>query len=1499
MKKVLYIGSIVLVCLLLTLVMLLAVVQSSQVQTAALRVVTQELSSALGTEMRVEKVNYRFPNKIEINGIYVEDLQKDTLLWVDTVKAKFDFFGFFNQKIVFSQAEVLHGGINAYTLDERGPQSTHNYDFFLALFPKSEESKGVFEQTVAVRDVSLCDLRLRYDDIRVSDINGDLSLNRFSRDSLDAEVAHLSFRESGGLQLTDLQANVTMSAQRADIRQLRVMMPRSEIKLRGSFVHPVGNWLTSADDNRLLFEQLFDPSRLNSAMADLEIEKADVVLSDVGRLLPSVKKVDGRLCFTTHINGTIDDLSASRLALDYKNYSLLRGDVSITGLPDIDTAYLHARLEDLSVNKAVLQDFLSDFYDKPYQLPSMVARLGQMHYKGEVDGRIDSLTLNGVFSSALGNITTHGSLSGKNNYEQLAFRGKVSTLRFALGKLLNQKDIGNIGLRLQVDATTGKNQPWRADLDGAVTSFQFRKYTYRNLLIDGAYSEKEFDGSLIIDDEHLAFNFNGMADFTQELPIVNGTLDISRLHLGDLNLSETYSDAHLSGKLTVNGSGNSLDNINGYLYVDSLLFERTSTDRSLMMRQLRVLAETGEQEKTNFKINSDFLNANLSGYYKFSRLPDAFTHLMVKYLPRMFNEKTRNRVLNQDAQDQIDYYVYFKNLDLLCDILDLPVSVGKMPTIKGFLNEKTEQFALQVGVPSLTIGGQQLDDITLNLDNRSKQVNLGIYAYKHASDNSAGDKMGDMETYLKATARRDSLYLDVSIENTDTSRTAGTIRTATHFAQYAGKALIDVHMLPSELVIADSLWTIADSHIAYSVADTTLQVNGFRIGNDNCFIYADGLASKRETDSINIQLRNIVLDYILEYTYVKRSIYLGGAITGWATAYGLFSSPMFEAEVWMKDADINHTILGDAHAGAFLNKQDKSIEIWGSVTENNDTIASVDGKVDIVGGYYDIGITADSANLAFINYWTQGIIEDIQGRGFGQVKVFGYSKGPEKGTYVTANAFAKDASLMIPYIGTRYFLNDSVTMDINSVNFHNITMRDEEGNPLYLDGVLTHDGKFKKFGYKIDVGCEKTLVMNLPKNNKEMFYGKVYASGDVRIRGDEDICRIFANARTDKNSSFTPSLGTASTARDNSFITFVEHRTMDKKNKQNQATSTASRPATKVLLDLQVEATRDALVNIIIDPRQGDELHGRGEGSIKLEYDVNNDDIQLYGTYTLESGEFYFTLENLIRKDFAIRKGSTITFQGDPTRNIYIDASAAYSTTASLRDLFGSEYNNIATNRLSVPVNCIIYLKENLMNPVISFGIELPQSDESVASQVRSIINTEEMLMREIIYLLVFNRFYTPEYLKNSANVGLNETYSLLSSTVSSQINNWIRRLTNNFSIGFNIRTDGEGKESSQEYETQFQYTPTNRLIINGNFGYRHNDISNQPIFGNLDVEYLLTPSGMWRAKAYTHTVDKYSLREAHTIQGVGFMFKYDFNGASSKKKKGKNTNKNNTDSIP
>ena len=68
-----------------------------------------------------------------------------------------------------------------------------------------------------------------------------------------------------------------------------------------------------------------------------------------------------------------------------------------------------------------------------------------------------------------------------------------------------------------------------------------------------------------------------------------------------------------------------------------------------------------------------------------------------------------------------------------------------------------------------------------------------------------------------------------------------------------------------------------------------------------------------------------------------------------------------------------------------------------------------------------------------------------------------------------------------------------------------------------------------------------------------------------------------------------------------------------------------------------------------------------------------------------------------------------------------------------------------------------------------------------------------------------------------------------------------------------------------------------NRLLVNGNFGYRDNPMAQTNFVGDFDVEWLLTPSGDIRLKAYNRTNDRYYTKTTLTTQGVGMAYKKDF----------------------
>ena len=1460
-------------CVLLVALLLFAVAQSSRVQTAAVGAVLRQMEGSLQTHAQVDKVDYSFPNRLLIQGVYVEDQLGDTLLFVDTLAVRFDLWSLVKDgKVAFRRTDLVHTRLYAHTIyqqtDNSELDSCMNFQFLVDAFRNEEErEKKPFPIRLEVKNVSIRDLTLRYNDWQMQLAESALALNHLSADSLDAEVGHIGLtvsRDAGvPFVLKDFRGRLILADKQLYLPEVYVQLPRSHFLATDMSIH-FGD------------SALFDPtSPVSFRMEDTHIEPVDFAL-----FAPSLRSFRGHFDARAQLVGQVDSLHAANLSLLYNDQRILRGDVTANGLPNLAATDWNICCEDLFINGAMLQDLISNLKGKPFTLPKPVARLGNMHYRGTLSGQLHNLTLHGIFTSALGNITTNGTASVDSTYSAFAFAGDIATKRFALGKMLDNKDLGNAALSVHLNGQATDSTAFSGLVKANVEQLQFREYNYRDLRVNGCLHNQIFTGSFASNDPNINLAFNGLADFSNDIPVYDFWLVINHLRPGPLNLSTKYADADMHFVLTLTAKGKSLDTFRGTLAIDSFAFYHKG--QTLDMQNFDLTVNT-----SSIRLTSDFVSSSLSGTYQLSTLPATLQRMIHRYVPSTFVSHKTHTV--PTSQNNVDFYIYFHDLARLCSVLELPVTTDQMPTIKGFIHESEGQLALQAAVPELITSKQRIEDISLNINNRNQHINLALGALVRHSLNPASQKLGDLNLFLGAHAAADSLTLAFDWANPDTLHNAGSLNFTTFFRQYARKPLIALHIHPTEILLGDSLWQMEKAYLAYSFADTALQIDHFALHSSSQLISATGVASTREQDSIRAELLNIDLDYLLgALTDVHKSIYFGGTVTGWATAYGLFRNPMFEADVAMLNAKINGSEIGDVYATATLDKR-KHVIINGTCYETFDSIGTkkvveVLGDIGGPNHAWHLTIFPDSVRVGFINHWIQGYLADLDGRASGEVQVFGGAINDKPFTRVLVKAKAHNIGLTVPYTGGRYYSSDSVILDTTDIFFRNMTLLDEDGNPLQLNGVVHHDGEFRDVTFRFGIRANKAIVLDLPETPDLLYSGKIYATGGVRIEGDEKGCRIDASARTNGGSNVTIMTGGASTAANSDFVHFIEHSSPNTPNAPvPPSVSTAPADLYSLVLNLSIEATPEILARVVIDPRTGDQLRGHGEGNLRLAYNSADDNFSMFGTYTLNQGTFSFTLQNVIRREFEIASGSTVTWQGAPEEPI-LDAHAIYHLTASLRDLFGSDASQLYTNRASVPVNCLLNLSGVLTSPIISFGIELPSSDETIASQVRSIINTDDMITRQVLYLLVFNRFYTPEYLQNTRNVGLNETFSLLSSTVTGQINNWLGKVTNMFTLGFNIRTDGEGAAASQEYEAQFEIQPVRGLLINGNFGYRYNDIANQPIFGNLDVEYMLTRDGKLRAKAFTHTVDKYSLRKANTVQGVGLIYKHDFNWPTKQK---------------
>ena len=291
-----------------------------------------------------------------------------------------------------------------------------------------------------------------------------------------------------------------------------------------------------------------------------------------------------------------------------------------------------------------------------------------------------------------------------------------------------------------------------------------------------------------------------------------------------------------------------------------------------------------------------------------------------------------------------------------------------------------------------------------------------------------------------------------------------------------------------------------------------------------------------------------------------------------------------------------------------------------------------------------------------------------------------------------------------------------------------------------------------------------------------------------------------------------------------------------------------------------------------MDPQAGDYIAANGNGNLQINF-YNKEDFQIFGNYTITNGIYKMSMQNIIRKDFTLQDGSVVSFNGNP-KQANLNVQAVYTVnSASLNDLVA----DASTSKGTVRVNCLLNLTGELTHPTLKFDLELPTVSDEDRELVRSLTSTEEQMNTQIIYLLGIGKFYTYDYANNANQT--DATSSLAFSTLSGQLNNMISQVidSHNWNVGTNLSTGDKGWSDVEAEAILSGRLLNNRLIINGNFGYRDNPMRNTNFVGDFEAMWLLTPNGDFRLKGYNQTNDRYFFKSTLTTQGIGLMYKKDF----------------------
>jgi hypothetical protein len=636
-----------------------------------------------------------------------------------------------------------------------------------------------------------------------------------------------------------------------------------------------------------------------------------------------------------------------------------------------------------------------------------------------------------------------------------------------------------------------------------------------------------------------------------------------------------------------------------------------------------------------------------------------------------------------------------------------------------------------------------------------------------------------------------------------------------------------------------------------------------------------------------VELNEVDLTYVFQTLNIK-ALDFGGIATGKVFAKDLYNTRQLTTNLDITDFAFIKTVFGHLLLDGSWDDEKQGVKMTGNVVKNDTSAVNIDGMIYPVKEEISILFDSKNADAAFLRKYLNNVVQDFSGQITGPLRLFGDLNHPT----VEGTVHVEGGKFKIGFLNTYYTFSDTVRCTPEKIFIQNMALYDEYKNKAVANAYVQHR-QFDDFQFAVNLDFNHFMAFNANKTTNPVFFGTVFGHGKATLSGTEELININVSLQNAENSKMTLNFMDAPDVAEYNFIRFINEKDSVPVAAQSKFPAIPDRPdfieddpKTEVRLTLSLGITPDATIDVIMNPSTGDKISAYGAGHLDIQY-ATSSPVKVIGNYKIEKGKYNFSLQQVLIRNFDINEGSSITFRGDPYA-AELDLNAAYTVSANLGDL--DERLFLLSARNNVPVNCILLLKGPLSHPNISFDMDLPGSTAELTRQVKSYIRTDDMMNRQILYLLILSRFYTsPEYARTDSRQ--NNDLSFLTSTLSSQLSNLLGSLSDNIQIGTAFHQTYEGAKTSTEVELLLSSTLlNNRLIINGNFGYINNmeyaDMpegnapnNNIPIVGDLDIEYKLTRSGNIRLKGFNH----YNYRNYYSItpewtQGIGILFRKDFN---------------------
>lgn len=1458
----------------------------------------EELSAVLATQVSIGKVDISPFSEVNLHDVAIPDPSGSKCIEVETLGAGISLTDLiFRREITVTYAEILGLDGHVAQKSEGGPL---NIQFLIDAFSPKEKNKPPTKFRLQIRNIVIRRSSLSYDrewipriadskrmdfnHLQVDDLAADLRLPLLSDKGVDAELRRLKLTLKPGLTIERLSCDVKARPKMLSVRNLSLLMANSDI---------------SISDLDLKFKSFAQIAQVIDSAVPLSVSLSShkITPSDFASLYPPLAQLDTP--WLLDIQGSCSRKSFALERLSLQSYSdnlqievtdaaILRQAKTFDG--EIGNIRLHAGAKALAQVSSLLREVMPG--KNLGNVGRILQSLGDVELQGSgalsAGDRSGNLQL--AFASAAGNLEAEGEFFGSG--EGIALSATLDAENVDPQIFLPSLPVGLTTLTADVDLDfnpsagggvndlSGLRRFWRSgEAAIRIAETTLRGESLKDVELTASKEADRLTAHISSPNQPVAADISLAALLAGQTPELELNADIADLPLRLLTSAGGWAQSELGGKIRLKGSADpslSPDSLQAYLALDDI---RISGAKDISLKNLRLTSSADGLTRLT-TLRSDWVNGEIKSDMALQKIVPASKALLAEVFPQ-FIPVSAPSVAERDEAGLVDFNFSVNTSLPWSQFAKLPVKPLYDITLSGKADFARGMMSLRADAPYLQQGRDKL------VKNTGLQALLADHKVNLKARSTIPTKKGILDLHIDA--KGDGSHADLCLDFNPESHGGfyGTLLLCGDWQpaiDAAGaKAMLKIH--PSTLWLNNAAWDVGECSIEY--ADKRVKVENFSVAHDAQHVTINGLMSQSPDDVMVVDLSDVNLNYIFDTLNIEYVMF-GGNATGQAIAKGVFSSqPDIRTRGLKVDGlSYNGCVLGDADLQGDFDISRMRVGIGARVREEKRRVADIDGGIWIGRDSLSFNFDADKVRIGFLQKFMQAFSSHVDGRASGKGTLYGTFKDIDmKGRF-----FADTIAVKLDFTNVVYTGSDSVFIDPGRITVPPFTLHDRYGNTAIFSGHLTHH-YFHAPSFTFNISnCRRLLVYDTNASLNPIWYGRIFGSGSGSVHGTPTSVDIIADITTDANSDFTFVLDDRLEATDYTFLTFTDRkRTMremllEEKEKastdyieetfRRKVQTAIENESADFSMDLRATVTPQATMNLIMDPEAGDKITAHGHGPINITYASRTDEMKMFGKYIIDEGKYNFTLQDLILKDFLIKEGSTVSFNGDPM-NAMLDIRGAYRVMTNLTELDKSFAYDRDLNRTNVPVDAMLLVRGDMTHPDISFDIELPTLNDEVERKVRSIIASEDMMNRQIMYLLALNRFYTPEY---NGGTGGGEWASVASSTLSSQLQNILGQLTDKVTVAPSLRSD-KGDFSDLEFDVALATRLfNNRLLINGNLGYRDRSTSSTTFVGDFDIEYLLTRSGDLRLKAYNHFNDQnYYLKSALTTQGVGIIFRHNF----------------------